>query len=246
MEPLKQSHTPIGRTEIIPPYLAILSWLKKSSNQSGAKIVLPCFWVMMVSLRIPSKCGKMRTRITPNADTFFALIKVCFFKYGSSNTVVEEDCEIDNGFESLFMELKNKCDASVLMMMPAKLLNGGLFMKGLNLWGEKRFLEKVVRGVFRTLSLFHILHCVKSVHIWSSSGPHFPAFRLNTERYGASLYSVRIRENTDRKYSECGHFSRSVKGNFCKNRLRLKAVISFRKKDPSIDTVLNTSLVMKS
>ena len=150
-------------------------------------------------------------------DTFYAVIKVCFFKYGSSNAAVEENFKIDNGFESLFMELKNKCDASVLMMMPAnfnpvlrlKLLNGGLFMKGLNLWGKKRFLKKVIRGVFRTLSLFYIWHCVKSVHIRSLSDPHFPAFRLNTERYGVSLYSVRIRENTDRKYSECGHFSRS-------------------------------------
>ena len=30
-------------------------------------------------------------------------------------------------------------------------------------------------------------HCVKSVHIRSSSGPHFPAFGLNTERYEVSL-----------------------------------------------------------
>ena len=26
-----------------------------------------------------------------------------------------------------------------------------------------------------------------TIHIWSYSGPHFPAFRQNTERYGASL-----------------------------------------------------------
>ena len=30
-------------------------------------------------------------------------------------------------------------------------------------------------------------HCVKSVRIQCYSGPHFPAFGLNTERYGASL-----------------------------------------------------------
>ena len=30
-------------------------------------------------------------------------------------------------------------------------------------------------------------HCAKSVHIRSYSGPHFPAFGLNTERYGVSL-----------------------------------------------------------
>ena len=31
------------------------------------------------------------------------------------------------------------------------------------------------------------LHCLKSVRIWSFSGPHIPAFGLNTERYSASL-----------------------------------------------------------
>ena len=38
-------------------------------------------------------------------------------------------------------------------------------------------------------------HCVKNVHIRSFSGPHFPAFRLNT----------------DLKNSKYGHFSRSEK-----------------------------------
>ena len=30
-----------------------------------------------------------------------------------------------------------------------------------------------------------VLHCVKSVRIQSYSGPHFPAFGLITEGYGA-------------------------------------------------------------
>ena len=38
------------------------------------------------------------------------------------------------------------------------------------------------------------LHCVKSVRIRSKSGPHFPAFGLNTERSGVS----------PRIQSECG------------------------------------------
>ena len=38
------------------------------------------------------------------------------------------------------------------------------------------------------------LHCMKSVRIRSCSGPHFPAFELNTERYEVSL----------RMQSECG------------------------------------------
>ena len=40
----------------------------------------------------------------------------------------------------------------------------------------------------------HKNHCVKSIRIWSYSGPHFPAFGLNRERYAVSL---RIR-------SKCG------------------------------------------
>ena len=39
-----------------------------------------------------------------------------------------------------------------------------------------------------------LFYCVKSVRIRSYSGPHFPAFGLNTERYGISL----------RTQSECG------------------------------------------
>ena len=41
---------------------------------------------------------------------------------------------------------------------------------------------------------FWALHCVKSVRIQSYSGPYFPAFGLNTERYSVSL----------RIQSECG------------------------------------------
>ena len=43
------------------------------------------------------------------------------------------------------------------------------------------------------------------------SGPYFPAFGRNTERYLSRIspYSVRMRENTDQKISECGLFSRS-------------------------------------
>ena len=38
------------------------------------------------------------------------------------------------------------------------------------------------------------VQCVKSVRIWSYSGPYFPAFGLNIERYSVSL----------RIQSECG------------------------------------------
>ena len=57
------------------------------------------------------------------------------------------------------------------------------------------------------------MHCVKSVRIRSFSGPCFPAFGLNTERYSVEIlrispYSVRIRENTGHKNSKYGHFLR--------------------------------------
>ena len=32
-------------------------------------------------------------------------------------------------------------------------------------------------------------HCVKSVHTRSFSGPYFPTFGLNPERYGVSLHT---------------------------------------------------------
>ena len=47
----------------------------------------------------------------------------------------------------------------------------------------------------------HENNCVKRVRILSFSGPYFPTFGLNTEKYG-----VRMRENTDQKNSEHAHF----------------------------------------
>ena len=52
-------------------------------------------------------------------------------------------------------------------------------------------------------------HCVKSVRVRSYSGLHFPAFRLNAERYGVSLHiqsecgkiRTRITLNTDTFYA---------------------------------------------
>ena len=72
------------------------------------------------------------------------------------------------------------------------------------------------------------VHCLKSVPFWSYSGPYFPTFGLNTERYRVSLriqsgcgkirsispYSVRMGENTDQNNSEYGHFLHS--GNLLK------------------------------
>ena len=49
--------------------------------------------------------------------------------------------------------------------------------------------------------LLLILHCVASVRIRSHYGRYFPAFGLNTERYG---------ENTDQNNSEYRYFLRSI------------------------------------
>ena len=53
------------------------------------------------------------------------------------------------------------------------------------------------------------MHCVKNVRIRSYSGPHFPAFGRNTERYGVTLrihskcgkMRTRITPNTDTFYT---------------------------------------------
>ena len=37
--------------------------------------------------------------------------------------------------------------------------------------------------IFREREHWSEIHCVKGVHIRSFSGPYFPAFGLNTERY---------------------------------------------------------------
>ena len=58
----------------------------------------------------------------------------------------------------------------------------------------------VFKGLLQSLT-----HCVKSVRIRSYSGPHYPTFRLNTERYEVSLrinsecgkIRTRITPNTD-------------------------------------------------
>ena len=42
-----------------------------------------------------------------------------------------------------------------------------------------------------------LMHCVKSVRIWSFSGPYFPEFGLNTDMGSIFPYPVQMRENTD-------------------------------------------------
>ena len=55
----------------------------------------------------------------------------------------------------------------------------------------KRYIEisksKEMLGRGEIAFIFSAIHCVKRVHIRSFSGPLFPAFGLNTERYEVSL-----------------------------------------------------------
>ena len=74
------------------------------------------------------------------------------------------------------------------------------------------------RKTLKTCLIFHwtfanypcTCHCIKSVRIWGYSGPHFPAFGLNKERYRISPYSFQMWKNADQNNSEYGHFSRSA------------------------------------
>ena len=56
-------------------------------------------------------------------------------------------------------------------------------------------------------------YSVKRIRIWSYSGPHFPAFGLNTERYSVceSLHhEIEYRKIRTRNNFVFGHFSRSA------------------------------------
>ena len=72
---------------------------------------------------------------------------------------------------------------------------------------------------------FTRLYCVKSVRMWSYLGPHFPAFRLNMERYRISLriqsecgkMRTRITPNTDIFHAVLVRSRLGYKENFYRN-----------------------------
>ena len=71
-------------------------------------------------------------------------------------------------------------------------------------WWDHLFLP-LTRMMLASWMIFVIsLHCVKCVRIRSFSGPHFPTFGLNIERY--CLYSVLMWGNADQNNFEYGHF----------------------------------------
>ena len=55
--------------------------------------------------------------------------------------------------------------------------------------------------------IIETFHYVKNVYIWSFSGPYFPAIWTEYgEMRSIFPYLVRMRENTDQKNFEHGHF----------------------------------------
>ena len=76
---------------------------------------------------------------------------------------------------------------------------------------DQLYCKTVIRYSIPKLQLRFYLqrhHCVKSIRIWSYSGLFFSAFRLNSERYRVTPYSVRMREITDQ--NKYGYFLRSA------------------------------------
>ena len=58
-----------------------------------------------------------------------------------------------------------------------------------------KFLTSMTTSALETKAIIWSTHCVKSVRIRSYSGPHFPAFELNTETEYGGIYAVTIKEN---------------------------------------------------
>ena len=86
--------------------------------------------------------------------------------------------------------------------------------------------------------IIKMFHCVKGVRIWSFSGPHFPIFGLNTERYTV-LYSVLLR-------IYLFTVKKKVLHNFRKNYLRIQSECGKiqTRKTPYIDTFYAVLLVL--
>ena len=73
----------------------------------------------------------------------------------------------------------------------------------MNLFGEKGWLFLRKKSLNHRYLTGLKYHCVKSVRIRSHSGPYFPAFGLNTERYSVFL----------RMQSECGKIRTTINPN---------------------------------
>ena len=72
----------IGRDDNMRPRMSPLHGVKSARIRSYSGPHFPAFGLnterYCVSLCIQSECGKMRTRITPNMDTFYAALNANF------------------------------------------------------------------------------------------------------------------------------------------------------------------------
>ena len=86
-----------------------------------------------VSLRIQSECGKMQTRITPNTDTFYAVLPFLYIKTGfyikqflGANTTADDVAKLSYHLQlSWFTLIWEACMINEMK----KLQLGKLFMK---------------------------------------------------------------------------------------------------------------------
>ena len=62
------------KTEVFSPFQVNIHCVKIVSIQSYSGPYFTAFELNTYSVRIQSECGKIRTRITPNTETFYAVI----------------------------------------------------------------------------------------------------------------------------------------------------------------------------
>ena len=90
----------------------------------------------------------------------------------------------------LLSQLSNKCSADVIIFH---------FVNRTTLEKKLPFLRKLKN---KNYSFYFASQCVKNDRIWSYSGPHFPAFRLNTSiQSECGKMRTRITLNTDTFYA---------------------------------------------
>ena len=97
---------------------------------------------------------------------------------------------IQVGMESLLFYYAIQCESSIVFpnMLNSRLLLMNVFKVFISCVSAETFQRKRLY-VYTSANLRICLdvHCMKNVRIQSFSGPYFPAFGLNTERYGVHL-----------------------------------------------------------
>ena len=82
--------------DVINVYLRILHYIKSVRTRSCSDPYFPAFGLNTeryeVSLHIYSKCRKIRTSVTPNTDTFHAVLQILSFKENSTLSRSSSNC----------------------------------------------------------------------------------------------------------------------------------------------------------